>query len=115
MSIREKLLEPQNVWLAWIPFEEDETKGKRRPVVILEYDSDIAKVLILPITSAPPNNRFDVTVSDWTDVPLDKFSTIKTANFRLMPADKLLKWIGRLTDKDWDTVCYKFQQYIDES
>ena len=84
----------------------------QKVIGIKMIQSSLARVLILPITSAQPNNKYDVTISDWLSIPLDHFSTIKTSNFVYLPIEKIIKRIGRLTNDDWELTLVKFKQYV---
>ncbi len=41
-------IQPQEVWSAWVKYEENPTEGKYRPVIVISVEKDVAKVLSIP-------------------------------------------------------------------
>ena len=84
-------IQPQEVWSAWVKYEENPTEGKYRPVIVISVEKDVAKVLSIPITSARPRDEYDIEVFDWQDVPLDKLSTARISKVLLIPISDFRK------------------------
>lgn len=61
--------DPGEVVWAWVPFEEDPTRGKDRPVLVLGIDAEI--VLALPMSSKDHDRDAQQEASDgrfWMDI-----------------------------------------------
>lgn len=56
--------DPGEVVWAWVPYEEDATKGKDRPVLVLGHDGDL--LVGVPLSSRPNGHRRDA--ADWLPV-----------------------------------------------
>lgn len=89
--------EPGEVVWAWVPYEEDPTRGKDRPVLVIERTEDT--VLVLPMTSVDHDRdaaqeaaegRFwmDIGTGNWdvhhrpSEVRLDRIVEIADADVR---------------------------------
>ena len=74
------------VWFASFPLEEDQSKFKPRPVVILGIKGE--EILSVKITKHDPRPKdpFDVTIIHWREAGLDRASTARVS--KTMPLDK---------------------------
>lgn len=105
-------IKPQDVWSAWIPYEEDQDNGKFRPVVVMDVNDDIATVLSTPITSSAPRDEYDIEVFNWADIPLDHKSTARASKTIDIPIGDFGKFIGRLSNDDWENVTNLYMDYL---
>ena len=72
----------QEVWFAEFPFEEDESKTKERPVIVLAVDDDTCEVLSMKVTSAKSRSEFEIEIFDRADIPLDHKSNAVISDVR---------------------------------
>ena len=88
------------VWYAKVAYEDDITKVKERPVLVME--NRICYVLSLKITSHAPRANFsgEYSLVKWKEAGLHKQSTVRTSKrIRLIETDFIHK-IGRLHPVD---------------
>jgi len=104
-------INPQEVWSAWVDYEDDPSQGKYRPVIVISVENEIARVLSVPLTSAKPRDEYDIEVFDWEYIPLEHISTARISKVLLIPISDFRKKIGKLTDDDWDNVIRLLSQY----
>ncbi len=85
--------------LYWVnfKFEDDPTKSKRRPCLILDGNKVIT---ITKITSHSPRTKYDVELLDWKKEGLPKASTVRLNKLRRISNKELQGYIGHLTNKD---------------
>ena len=107
-----KTIRPQEVWFAEFPFLDDETQSKDRPVIVLEVDDAVCKVLSMKITSREPFSEFEIELYDWADVPLNHKSTADASAVVYVAKEKFRRKIGRLSNDDWDNVTDLFARYL---
>ena len=106
------IIQPQEVWYADFPFEEDENQSKDRPVIVLAVDDDTCKVLSMKITSSEPYSEFEIELFDWEKVPLRKKSTADASTVLSISKEKFRRRIGRLSDDDWDNITDLYIRYM---
>jgi mRNA-degrading endonuclease toxin of MazEF toxin-antitoxin module len=87
------------VWLAEVPFA-DEDCSKPRPVVVLHADDTDCLVTVFEMTSRPPRYRDEFILSDWKQTGLKKQSTVKTARNTTLSYQLLKHKIGDLSARD---------------
>ncbi len=80
-------IKPQDVWSAWIPYEENQDDGKFR-------------------------DEYDIEVFNWADIPLDHRSTARASKTIDIPIGDFGKFIGRLSDDDWENVTNLYMDYL---
>lgn len=111
-----QLIEPQQVWSAEFPFEDDATQSKVRPVLVLGVDdeSQNVSVLSMKITSSPPRDKYDFVLADWAEIPIDHESTIRPAHVLSLPIVNFIDYLGYVSDKDWDKATNLFMQVLQD-
>lgn len=104
------------MWFADFPYEEDTTKYKTRPVLVLRVDrtSKTITVMSMMITSTPPRDKYDFILADWSDIPIDHQSTIRPAHIANLPLDNFGDYMGEISIKDWDNAMIRFTQYLND-
>ena len=107
-----KKILPQEVWFADFPFSDDETKSKKRPVIVLEVDEKVCKVLSMKITSRKPFSEFEIELNDWADIPLHHKSTADASDVKLVAKNDFLHRIGKLSNDDWDNVTNLYVDFL---
>jgi len=105
-----QFLSPTQVWYACFPFAEDKTKGKDRPVLILDVDDDNIHVWVTKITKSKPYDKHDVELDEWSEVPLDFPSTASPVNTIIIPRSQLRRYAGTITDHDWERIMEQFAE-----
>lgn len=103
---------PQELWFAEFPFEEDESKTKERPVIVLAVDNVTCKVLSMKVTSTAPYSEFEITLFDWNKVPLHNKSTAVVSAVRSIKKSDFRCKIERLSDDDWDNVTDLYYRFL---
>lgn len=88
-----KTLLKWEIWLAEVSFEEDATKSKARPVLILPDGYDIK---VLKITSHSKRNGSDYSVLKWKEAGLQMPSIIRGNRIILMQQSDFYHRIGKL-------------------
>ncbi len=105
-------IQPQEVWFARFPFEEDATQWKVRPVIVLDVNEQEAVVLSVMVSSTAPRGEYDIELFAWADVPLDHRSTARISRTIHLPMVNFVRRIGRLTDDDWENVTNLYMDYL---
>lgn len=89
-----------------VPFPySDRLAEKRRPALVISHDDlpDIlGKVWVAMITSAPPSLLGDAVVADHKALGLLVPSTLRASKIATLDAARVLRVLGRLTDRDED-------------
>ncbi|MDK7741242.1 type II toxin-antitoxin system PemK/MazF family toxin [Helcobacillus massiliensis] len=60
--------DPGEVVWGWVPFEEDPTQGKDRPVLVLEVDGDVLTCLMLTSQDRGAGDHVDEHGNRWVDI-----------------------------------------------
>ena len=105
-------IQPQEVWFAEFPFDEDENQSKERPVIVLDVDGENCKVLSMKITSSKPRDEFEIELFDWNKIPLHHKSTAVASAVKSILKNKFRRKLGRLSDDDWDNVTDLYYRYL---
>ena len=89
------------IWLAWVKFEDDPTKGKERPVLVMD-DQGPAFVLSFKITKHEPRRNFinEYRVVEWKKSGLLYPSTIRGGKIIKIEEGKFIRKLGRLAASD---------------
>lgn len=89
-------------------FEDDPSKSKRRPAIIVDIDNN-GKLLLLVVTTSqgrknPPSHfdQFKHPILNWRKAGLDKPSWCLCYSLLKVPKEALLNYIGTLDDRDYD-------------
>ena len=109
-----QLIEPRQVWSAEFPFDDDPSLSKIRPVLVLKVDREAnsVSVLSMKITSVAPRDKYDFTLEDWANIPIDHESTVRPAHVKYLPLDNLKEYLGYISDRDWDKATDRFMQVL---
>lgn len=92
-----------NSWdLYWadVPYEEDSTQSKERPVVIIKDIGVILIVMRVTTHEARDGNPFDYPLSDWKSAGLNSPSVVRISKLAQLKPDKIGDYIGRLRSAD---------------
>ena len=97
-------IRPQDVWFADFPYEDDPTRSKDRPIIVLDVNAETCAVLSMKVTSSEPVSEYEIELFDWSDIPLNHKSTAVASSVMLIAKQRFRKKIGRLSDDDWQNV-----------
>ena len=88
------------IWLAQVKFEDDLTKVKLRPVLIIQ--DYISYVISLKITGHPPRSAYqgEYMIENWSESGLDKPSTIRASKKLKLVQSDFVRKIGVLHPQD---------------
>ena len=105
----------QEVWLAWVAFDDLPGEGKYRPVIVIHVDDEAILVLSVPVTSTAPRNcdEYDIEIFEWEKVPLEHKSTARISMTKLLQLKDFEKKIGVLSDDDWENVTNLVMDYVE--
>ncbi|PWA11209.1 hypothetical protein DCC39_09555 [Pueribacillus theae] len=95
-----------DVWLADVVFK-GTRQTKQRPVIIVgnELALDV-DVIIAPVTSQQPRNKFDVVLEYWEEAGLLKPSTARTSKIISIHGSELKRHLGVLHNHDLERVLH---------
>ncbi|MGY0394282.1 type II toxin-antitoxin system PemK/MazF family toxin [Fusobacterium sp. SYSU M8A802] len=101
------------VWFANFPFEDDPSKSKKRPVIVLEDEGGEAKVLAIKVTSrVGERDNYDVTLLYWQKAKLRLASIARTSKYFYIDKSEFEFKIGDLHEDDLDLVKTKFMEFV---
>ena len=96
--------EPYEVWRIPFAFEEDPTKAKERPVIVIDVNDDVALVLVAKVTGHGPRPEFpgEVGLVDWVQAGLSKPSSARCSKRLLYPLEGFAgaTYYGKLSPMD---------------
>lgn len=107
----------QDVWFANFPYEEDSSKSKPRPVVVIMKSDDELEVLSVKITSHKIRlkDKFDVAIFKWEEAELDNPSIARVAKTIVLKKEDFRYRIGKLHDDDWNNIIRKLKDWQREN
>jgi mRNA-degrading endonuclease toxin of MazEF toxin-antitoxin module len=87
--------DPGEVVWAWVPYEDDESQGKDRPVLVIGYDGNAApgrqRLLAVPLSSKDPAHKRDA--DEWVSVGAGEWDRERRESFA--NADRVLRYDPR--------------------
>jgi len=97
------------------PFQEDKSKIKKRPAVVMSYDKDVTHVVLLKVTSHAPRTSYDYTIQEYRGTGLDKQPSVVRCNcvYTISNTENLQK-LGNLSRKDLITVTLLYRQALSQ-
>ena len=108
-----RIIEPREVWRAWVAFEDNPREGKLRPVIVVHVDMKNRFALTIPIYSRVAQGEYEIALFDWAEIPIDHLPTANIAKSRPIPFVDMDRCIGRLSSDDWENVTQLFQEYAE--
>lgn len=110
----------REIWFADFPFEEDKTKVKKRPVVVLEISDDFIEILGVKVTSKPARSvgrsktisEYEVALFYWQEEGLDRPSIVRIDKMQTIQTSYLHYKIGNLHRHDWYNIKTKAKKYM---
>lgn len=108
----------QEVWYVKFPFEEDESKYKVRPVIVLNdpEDSNVeVACLSVKVTSKPKreDDIGDTVILKWKEANLKKPSVARVSKTMSIPISQFERKVGQADDEDFINILQKFVEIFD--
>lgn len=101
------------VWLAYFQFDDDRTKGKVRPVIVLDT-TDVVRILCMKVTTHPPRDEYDHQITEWVKANLRKPSTARASKVLNIEKRYFQHKIGKLEDKDFNIAVNLFIKFVQD-
>ena len=99
------------VWLATFVFDDDESKYKARPVLVL---GDYAVSLCgFKMTTRKPRDEHEYEVKYWKEAGLSKPTTIRTSKYIPLTDEIMIRKIGSLQPYDLLNFRKKLKEYTE--
>ncbi|OSA92822.1 UNVERIFIED_ORG: hypothetical protein B2H93_13425 [Clostridium botulinum] len=120
---KRKDIQPQEVWYANFPFEEDPKKTKRRPVIVLSKTNDGLTVadlkedsyLSVKVTSHEIRDEddYDTVIVKWREANLKKESVARVSKTMNLPKSQFINKVGIADEKDFENILTKYIELIE--
>jgi mRNA-degrading endonuclease toxin of MazEF toxin-antitoxin module len=128
-SSKDIIINPQEVWWARFPFEEDPTKFTTRPVIVLqeisvedmlsvlEIETDESNYLSVKVTKhkVRSNDPYDTEIVKWREANLNEKSTARIAKTINLPKSQFIDKIGIADDEDYERILTKYGTYLSDN
>ncbi|MDO4389139.1 MAG: type II toxin-antitoxin system PemK/MazF family toxin [Eubacteriales bacterium] len=103
-----------DVYWAEVPFEEDPSQRKTRPVIIAQDRT--VYVLTLRVTSHDPreNDPYDYPLQEWKSAGLSRPSVVRIRKMAQLSPEQIGTYIGRLHPVDMVGIQIRMQAYRKE-
>lgn len=101
-----------DIWYAYVAYEDDPTKGKDRPVLILSVKND--KVIAAPITKHAKRkyDNYDLPIAKWQYTSLPLPSTVRIKKTFEMPLEQLDYKKGNMHPEDFINATTKHKKLL---
>jgi hypothetical protein len=83
--------DPGEVVWAWVPYEDDPSQGKDRPVLVIGYERDGGRLVAVPLSSRDHADRRDA--GEWVPVGTGAWDRERRESFA--DADRVLRFAPR--------------------
>ena len=95
------------------PFQERDG-SKMRPAVVISFNQDVTRVVLLQVTSQDARTDFDYTIKDYKDTGFTKNPSVVRCNAVLtVPNDQELQKKGVLSRRDFLAVSALYRQAVE--
>ncbi|AVB12165.1 type II toxin-antitoxin system PemK/MazF family toxin [Bacillus subtilis] len=109
-----------DIYLVEVAFEDDPSKSKERPVVVIDVDEqdNITVLAISEITSQGPKNppkyfdQFKTPINKWKQAGLDKMSYVKANKVNIIEEQALKKHLGSMEFEDLYRAIKKIEETL---
>lgn len=81
-------------------FDDNSNKHKRRPAVIIDFDGNHTRVIVLKVTTHTPRTQYDHTLLDAEMANLKAGSVVRCNNIMTMPNHFICEKHGDLSRRD---------------
>jgi mRNA-degrading endonuclease toxin of MazEF toxin-antitoxin module len=118
-------IQPQEVWLAEFPYEDDPSIKKLRPVIVLSQTDEGVTVaglkedsfLSVKVTSHNPRTKdsFDTIIVKWKEANLDKESVARISKTMNLPASQFKRKLGDADENDFENILTKYLEFIEQN
>jgi mRNA-degrading endonuclease toxin of MazEF toxin-antitoxin module len=93
-----------DVVLVNFPYEDDPSKMKIRPAVIIATETQELKAIALKVTSTPPRDLLDYQLISWALSGLHRPSTVRTSKRVVIDYAAIIKKLGTLSNDDFTKI-----------
>ena len=95
---------------AYVFYEDEPSKGKVRPVLVISPEEVFA--LALKMTSHPPRQNFpgEYQIIRWAQAGLPKPTTVRISKLLKIQYENIIKVRGRLAETDMLQIMYEFNR-----
>lgn len=90
------------------PFDDDKTKTKRRPAIIVDYNKDITRVIVLKVTTHGTRTRYDYPLSNPELANLRDGSVVRCNHILTLSNNFKCEKHGSLSRKDLASVKFLY-------
>jgi hypothetical protein len=94
------------------PFEDDPTKSKRRPCIIMSVD--ILEVLSIKVTKHEPREDYDIPIYKWKDANLLEPSYARVSKIMTFPKKAFIRKFGKIHPTDLENISKAFIEYYNK-
>ncbi len=81
-------------------FDDDNVKHKRRPAIVIDFDDNNTRVIVLKVTTHAPRTIYDYTLSDPNIANLKSGSVVRCNNIMTIPNQFTCEKHGDLSRRD---------------
>ena len=85
-----------DVYWADVPFDEDKTQNKRRPVIIAKDEKVYVLVIRMTSHEARTYDPYDYTLQKWLFAGLEKASVVRIRKISLIKPESIYGFIGKI-------------------
>jgi hypothetical protein len=97
------------VWSVDFPYEDDPTKSKIRPCIIIDVDN--LEVLSLKVTRHEARDEYDIPIFKWREANLLEPSFARVSKYLTLPKESFIKKYGDLNTMDFDNITRAYMRY----
>ncbi len=94
----------KDIILVKYPYEDDHTKYKARPALIIDKDGTTLEVMVIKITSQSARDATDYDILNWFQANLKKPSVARTSKIEVILYTQILRHIGTMTNSDYNQI-----------
>lgn len=100
------------IWVDY-PYEDDPSRSKIRPAIIIDKDDDSLEVVVVKVTSQQPRDKYDYEIIDWIKASLKKKSVARASKIEVVGESSIKGIIGKLEDNDYCEIVKLVTEYIE--
>ncbi|MGI6605498.1 MAG: type II toxin-antitoxin system PemK/MazF family toxin [Peptococcia bacterium] len=102
------------VWIVDFPYEDDPTKSKIRPCIIIDIEDELL-VLSIKVTTHESRDEYDVPIFKWREANLLNPSYARVSKVLLFNKESFIKKCGTLSEMDFENIKRAFVRYYSSS
>lgn len=116
-------IQPQEVWLADFPYDDDPQTTKLRPVIVLSQtdegltvaDINEESYLSVKVTGHEVRDEddYDTIIVKWREANLNRESVARVSKTINLPKSQFVRKLGEADDTDFTNILTKFLEFIE--